>query len=58
MEKRGTELSMSTIVVIILALLVLIVVLIIFWGPARSFFTTVGNQMKNALNLFDSIKVE
>ena len=49
---------MSTIVVIILALLVLIVVLIIFWSPARSFFTTVGNQMKNALNLFDAIKVE
>ena len=58
MEKRGNELSISTIIVIILALLVLIVVLIIFWSPARSFFTTIGNQMKNALNLFEAVKVD
>ncbi len=58
MEKRGQGLSISTIISLIIALLVLIVILVIFWGPARQFFTTLGNQIKNALNLFEGTGIK
>ncbi len=55
MNKRGTELSMSTIITIVLALLVLLVILFIFWDSIGAFFLIIKEQIRNSVNLFGDV---
>jgi len=56
-NKKGSELSMSTIVIIIILIIVLVVVVLIFTGGMKGISTSIWDKIKSALGLWNASEV-